>query len=57
MDYSFAHDVDYAMLVKIYGSAPDGEVRYSPAKCIGCETRVVTGDPDPKHISTSHVER
>lgn len=57
IDYSFAQDVDYAMLIKVYGRPPDGEVRYSPAECIGCETQVVTGDPDPKHISTSYVER
>lgn len=57
VDYSFAQDVDYAMLVKVYGRPPEAEVRYSPAECIGCETRVVSGNPDPKHISTSYVER
>jgi hypothetical protein len=31
--------------------------RYSPAKCIGCDMEVVSGDPDPKHVSTSFVER
>jgi IS1 transposase len=31
--------------------------RYSPAECIGCETRVIEGNPDPQHISTSYVER
>ena len=29
----------------------------SPAVCIGCDMKVVTGDPDPKHVSTSYVER
>jgi len=33
------------------------EKRYSPAKCIGCERKVISGDPDPNHISTSYVER
>jgi len=31
--------------------------RYSPATCIGCEMKTVSGDPDPKHVSTSYVER
>ena len=46
------------MLVKIYGPDPkEDERRYSPAVCIGCETNVVCGEPDPEHISTSYVER
>ncbi len=52
-------DVDYAMLHKIY-DAPEGqgnERRYSPAVCTGADIRVITGDPDPRHISTSYVER
>ncbi len=35
----------------------ENEARYSPAKCIGCATKDVSGNPDPKHISTSFVER
>ena len=31
--------------------------KYRPAVCIGCLAKTVTGDPDPKHISTSYVER
>ncbi|OFW02893.1 MAG: hypothetical protein A3I61_11800 [Acidobacteria bacterium RIFCSPLOWO2_02_FULL_68_18] len=54
---AFGADIDYATLTKIYGNDPDGEKRYSPAKCLGCETKVVTGDPTAKHISTSYVER
>jgi len=54
---AFGWDVDYAMLVKIYGSSPEGEKRYSPATCIGCESNVVMGRPDPEHVSTSYVER
>ena len=53
----FGPDVDYAMLVKLYGSDPYGEQRYSPAECIGCQTVPITGNPDPDHISTSYVER
>jgi len=55
---AFGMDVDYAQLQKIYGAPSDAEVRrYSPAKCIGTDMKVVSGNPDPKHISTSFVER
>ena len=54
---AFGADIDYATLTKIYGNAPEAEKRYSPAKCLGCETKIIAGDPNPKHISTSYVER
>ena len=54
---AFGADIDYAMLVKLYGSDPEGERRYSPAQCIGVIPTVITGRPDPSHISTSYVER
>ena len=54
---AFGSDVDYAMLQKIYGMPSEPDTRYSPATCIGCKTAVVTGNPDPNHISTSFVER
>ncbi len=55
---AFGSDIDYAMLVKIYGMPSDyTESRYSPATCIGCRTGILSGNPDPKHISTSYVER
>jgi IS1 family transposase len=57
VDKAFDGEVDYAQLVKIYGIPNDGEKRYSPAKCLGCESHAVTGTPDPKHISTSYIER
>lgn len=57
MDTVFGEDADYAMLQKIYGSEPQGEKRYSPAKCLGAKKREITGNPDPKHISTSFAER
>jgi IS1 family transposase len=53
----FGGHVDYAQLAKIYGDTTEGQKRYSPAECIGCERRVIDGDPDPKHVSTSYVER
>jgi IS1 family transposase len=55
---AFGSEVDYAMLVKIYGASNDSpESRYSPATCIGCQTGVFSGKPDPDHISTSFAER
>ena len=55
---AFGMDVDYAQLQKIYGTPSDEEIRrYSPARCIGCDMKVVSGNPDPKHVSTSFVER
>jgi IS1 family transposase len=57
VEQAFGSEIDYAMLVKIYGASNDGESRYSPATCIGCRTGVLAGNPDPKHISTSYVER
>lgn len=54
---AFGGDVDYAQLHKIYGASEETETRYSPAKCIGSDCKVVSGVPDPKHISTSFVER
>lgn len=54
---AFGGDVDYAVLQRLYGADPAGEKRYSPATCIGSRCDIVQGDPDPKHISTSYVER
>lgn len=53
----FGEDIDYAMLVKVYGNDPEAEKRYSPAICTGCKKQAKIGDPDPKHISTSYIER
>ena len=53
----FGEDIDYAMLIKVYGNDPEGEKRYSPAICTSCEKKTVAGDPDPKHINTSYIER
>jgi IS1 family transposase len=54
---AFGNDIDYAMLVKLYGNDRETEARYSPAECIGCREIGVTGRPDRKHISTSFAER
>ena len=45
------------MLVKMYGNDAEKEVRYSPAERIGCKMAAISGNPNPKHISTSFVER
>jgi len=57
VEQAFGCEIDYAMLVKLYGKDPEGEKRYSPAKCVGAERHNITGNPDPKHISTSYAER
>jgi hypothetical protein len=55
---AFGADIDYAMLNKIYGASPEAaKGRYSPAECIGARKERIEGKPDPKHISTSYVER
>jgi IS1 family transposase len=54
---AFGADIDYAMLVKVYGADPPGEKRYSPAECLGAVKTRIEGTPDPNHVSTSYVER
>ncbi len=55
---AFGADIDYAMLVKLYHNPPQGnETRYSPGECCGTRMMEISGDPDPKHVSTSYVER
>lgn len=57
-DNPFGGDIDYAMLVKMYGAASDSaKGRYSPAECTGARKERIEGNPDPKHISTSFAER
>lgn len=61
VEEAFGADIDYAMLVKMYGE-PEGravpqERRYSPAVRTGAVKTRIEGSPDPKHVSTSHVER
>jgi hypothetical protein len=53
----FGSEIDYAMLVKIYGRDAADDSRYSPAECIACKPIAITGQPEAKHISTSYVER
>lgn len=53
---AFGGNIDYAMLIKIYESTQE-ETRYSPAQCMGSEKKRISGNPDPKNVSTSYVER
>jgi IS1 family transposase len=55
--FSRGPGVDYAQLVKVYGTSPEAQRRYSPPICLGAEKHEVRGMPDPEHISTSYVER
>lgn len=54
---AFGGDVDFAMLIKIYGVQEGGEKRYSPSEFTGTMKRKITGNPDVAHVSTSYVER
>jgi IS1 family transposase len=57
VDAAFDRQIDYAMLVKKYGTAPEAEKRYSPPICLGADKTEIRGLPDPQHISTSYVEK
>jgi len=56
VEEAFGSEIDYAMLVKMYGK-DEADTRYSPPECISCREVEISGRPDPKHISTSMVER
>jgi len=58
VEKAFGGDADYAVLHKVFGATGNSpETRYSPATCIGCDMKTVSGVPDPDHVSTSYVER
>ncbi len=52
-------NIDYSQLIKLYGSEKyiEGKAKYSPSECIGIIREKIQGNPDPKHVSTSYVER
>ena len=54
---AFGVDIDYSMLIKLYGRPPEAETRYSPATIIGCQAATITGHPEARFVSTSYVER
>jgi IS1 family transposase len=60
VEEAFGADIDYGMLVKLYGQETSGqghERKYSPSECVGARKDTITGNPDPKHVSTSYTER
>lgn len=59
VDDAFGGDIDYAMLIKMYGNphTATDQRRYSPAECTGTEKIKICGNPNKKEISTSYVER
>src|SRR5437764_792966 len=60
VEEAFGADVDYGMLVKLYGEpshSPEAARRYSPTECVEARKDTITGTPDPRHISTSYTER
>ena len=58
VEAAFGGEIDYAMLVKLYGKGGgESDRRYSPAECIGARKQVMVGNPDRETISTSYVER
>jgi IS1 family transposase len=60
VEEAFGADIDYSMLIKLYGAppaSPEAARRYSPSECIGTRKDKITGNPDPKHVSTSYVGR
>jgi IS1 family transposase len=60
VEEAFGADIDYSMLIKLYGeppASPEAARRYSPSECVGTRKNAITGNPDPKHVSTSYVER
>ena len=54
---AFGGEVDYAVLHKVYGTTPTDESRYSPAACLGCDKKPISGNPNPASVSTSFIER
>lgn len=58
VDALWRGNIDYAQIIKEYSQpAVEDQRRYSPATCKVTDIKVMMGDPDAKHISTSYVER
>lgn len=60
VEEAFGADIDYSMLIKLYSeppAAPEAARRYSPSECVGTPKDEITGNTDPKHVSSSYVER
>ncbi len=60
VEEAFGADIDYSVLIKLYGAppaSPEAARRYSPTECVGTRKDKIAGNPDPRHVSTSYVER
>jgi IS1 family transposase len=59
VEETFAGQADFAQMIKLYGNygQHDAAGRYSPSPMIETIVKIRDGRPDPRHISTSYVER
>jgi len=58
VEQAFGEEIDYAMLIKLYGPGPEGtEARYSPPEVVSCSPKLICGFPKRQHVSTSFAER
>jgi IS1 family transposase len=57
IENTLADRASFSQLIKVYRATPEGERKYSPAEVVSTEVVPVLGDPDPKRVCTSIVER
>ncbi len=57
VDDAFGANIDYAMLVKLYSESGQPDTRYSPGEIVDARPIPIQGNPKPRLISTSHIER
>jgi len=59
VENAFGPDIDYAMIIKLFGNTDQAtpERKYSPAECSGQKIIKINGNPDTAHVSTSFAER
>ena len=58
MENAFGGEVDYAQIIKTYGHEEvSNNRRYSAPEFVSSEKKIFVGNPDPRLISTSYIER
>jgi transposase-like protein/IS1 family transposase len=58
VSYSLGTRVDFAQLIKVYAHGDrEGEQKYSPPEVVETVSKPIIGNPDPRRICTSIVER
>jgi IS1 family transposase len=57
VDLNLSDRCDFAQLIKIYASPREGEQRYSHGEVVEAVPLIISGNPNPNRICTSHVER